>query len=64
MIHYEVFDRNQTMNAELYVQQIQRLESAIQQKRPNRRYGVLLQHDNVHPHIANMTKDVIQTLDW
>jgi hypothetical protein len=35
------------------------VEEAIQQKRPGRRHGVILQHDN-----ANMTKAAIQELDW
>ena len=43
---------------------MQRLNNAIQQKRPGRQYGVLLQHDNAHPHIAIMTKEAIQTLGW
>ena len=64
IIHWELLDRNQTVNAELYVQQMQRLNNAIQQKRPDRQYGVLLQHDNARPHIAIMTKEAIQTLGW
>ena len=64
IIHYELLERNQTVNAELYVQQLHRLNEAIQQKRPNRRNGVLLQHDNARPHIANMTKAAIQELEW
>lgn len=64
IILYELLDRNQTVNAELYVQQMHRLNNAIQQKRPDRQNGVLLQHDNARPHIANMTKEAIQTLGW
>jgi hypothetical protein len=34
IIHYELLDRNQTVTAERYRQQLRRLEEAIQQKRP------------------------------
>jgi len=55
IIQYELL-ANETVNADLYVQQTHQLNEAIHQKRPDRRYGVLLQHDNARPHIANMTK--------
>ena len=37
---------------------------AIQEKRLNRQRNVLLLHDNARPHIANMTKEAIQTHGW
>ena len=46
------------MNAELYVQQLRRLNDTIKERRPTRQYPVILQHDNARPHIA------IQELDW
>ena len=61
IIHYELLERNQTVNAELYVQQMERLEMAVQEKRPNRQLNVLLMHDNARTHFANMTKEAIQT---
>jgi hypothetical protein len=63
VIHYEMLERNKAVNADLYIEQMHRLNDAIQQKRPDRRQG-LLQHDNVRPHIANITNTAIQTLDW
>jgi hypothetical protein len=64
IIHYELLERNLTVTAERYPQQLRRLEEAIQQKRPGRRHGVILQHDNARTHTANMTKAAIQELDW
>lgn len=64
IIHYELLEQNQTVNAELYVQQMHRLNNAIQQKRPDRRNHVLLQHDNARLHIAYMTKEAVQMLGW
>jgi transposase len=64
IIHYELLERNLTVTAERYCQQLRRLEETIQQKRPGRRHGVILQHDNARPHTANTTKAAIQELDW
>jgi histone-lysine N-methyltransferase SETMAR len=50
IIYYELLDRNLTVTAERYRQQLRRLEEAIQQKRPGRRHGVILHHDNARPH--------------
>jgi hypothetical protein len=64
IIHYELLERNLTITAERYCQQLLHLEEAIQQKRPGRPHGVILQHDNARPHTANMTKAAIHKLDW
>jgi hypothetical protein len=63
IIHYELLERNLTVTAERYCQQLRRLEEAIQQKRPCRRHGVILQHDSALPDSANLTKADIQELD-
>nr|XP_012234567.1 PREDICTED: histone-lysine N-methyltransferase SETMAR-like [Linepithema humile] len=36
VIHFELLQKNRTVTAELYLQQLQRLANAIEQKRPNR----------------------------
>ena len=63
IIHYKLLERNQIVTAELYVQQMEQLKSAIQEKRPNQQH-VLLLHNNACPHIANMTKETIQNHGW
>jgi histone-lysine N-methyltransferase SETMAR len=55
IVHYELLERNLTVTAERYCQQLRRLEEAIQQKHPGRRRGVILLNDAT-PHTANMTK--------
>jgi transposase len=64
IMHYELLERNLTVTAERYCQQLRRLEEAIQQKRPGRLHAVILQNDNARPRTANMTKAAIQELDW
>jgi hypothetical protein len=39
IIHYEMLERNLTITAERYCQQLRRLEEAIQQKLPGRRHS-------------------------
>lgn len=63
IIHYELLEVNQTINSQLYSQQLQRLNDAIRQKRP-RLQSVILQHDNARPHVANLTKMAILALGW
>jgi hypothetical protein len=46
IVHYELLERNLTVTAEFYCQQLRRLEEAMQEKRPGRRHGAILQHDN------------------
>jgi histone-lysine N-methyltransferase SETMAR len=64
IIHYELVERNLIVTAERYCQQLCRLEEAIQQKRPGRRHGDILLHDNARRHTANMTTMAIQELGW
>jgi hypothetical protein len=64
IIHYELLERNPTVTPARCCQQLRRLEEAIQQNRPGRRHGVILQHENAQLHSANMTKAAIQELDW
>jgi histone-lysine N-methyltransferase SETMAR len=64
IVRNELLERNLTVTAELYCQQIRRLKEAIQKKHPGRRHGVILQHENPRPHTANMTKAAIQEHDW
>ena len=42
-----------------YGQRMERVHTAVQEKRPNLQHGVLLLHNNTRSHIANI-KDAIQ----
>lgn len=61
VVYYELLPRNQTITAELYCKQLRRLQAAIP---PEKRAEVIFQHDNARPHTANLTKMVIQELEW
>jgi hypothetical protein len=64
IIYFERLEKNLTVTAERCCQQLPRLKEATQQKRPGRRHGVILQHDNARPHTADMTKAAVQELNW
>jgi histone-lysine N-methyltransferase SETMAR len=65
IVHYELLERNLTVTAERYCQQLRRLEEAIQPKNAQgQRHGVILHHDNARSHTGNMRKGAIQELDW
>jgi len=66
IIHFELLEPGQTITADLYCQQLDRLKAALITKRAamvNRR-GVILQHDNARPHAAKITQQKIRDLGW
>ncbi len=64
IIHFEVLEMDQTITADLYCQQLDRLHQALIEKRPAlvNRKGVILQHDNAKPHTARITQQKIRDL--
>jgi hypothetical protein len=46
VIHYELLERNLTITAVRYCQQLRRLDEAIQQNHLGQQHEVTLQHDN------------------
>lgn len=66
IIYYELMKSNQTINTEVYCNQLDRLKQALAEKRPallNRR-GVLFHQDNARPHVAKATLKKLRTLEW
>ncbi|XP_044573801.1 histone-lysine N-methyltransferase SETMAR-like [Drosophila ananassae] len=53
IIHYEVLPYGQTINSDLYCEQLERLKIALEQKRSAmvNRKGVVFHHDNARPHM-------------
>lgn len=66
IIHFELLRPGETITADSYCSQLERLQSKLIEKRPaliNRR-GVILQHDNARPHTARITQEKIKELGW
>lgn len=66
IIYYEFLDNNTTVTAELYCQQLERVQESLIKNRPAlvNRSGVILLHDNARPHVSKMTRKKIQELGW
>ncbi|GFV50552.1 histone-lysine N-methyltransferase SETMAR [Trichonephila clavipes] len=66
IIYYELLPYVQTLNPDLYCQQMDRLKPVIDQKRPelaNRR-GVVFHQDNARPHTFVLNRQKIWELGW
>ena len=66
IIHFELLQPGQTITAEIYCEQLDRLHQKLTLKRPAlvNRKGVILQQDNARPHSARMTQEKIRQLGW
>ena len=64
LIHWEMLDSNQTVDRNLYMAQLHRVNAAIQLKRPEKQGHVILLHDNARPHTAKTVKAGLLELGW
>jgi histone-lysine N-methyltransferase SETMAR len=66
VIYFELSDINLTITANVYSQQLQRLNEVLSQKRPAlaNQKAVILLHDNSRPHVAQLTQQKIEQLGW
>ena len=63
IMHWEMLERNATVNKELYIAQL-RVNEAIRLKRPHQQGQTILLHDNVRPHVPQVVKATLQELEW
>ncbi|GFU53166.1 histone-lysine N-methyltransferase SETMAR [Trichonephila clavipes] len=66
IIYYELLLYGQTLNSDLYCQQLDRLKLAIDQKRPElaNRKGVVFHQDNARPYTSVVTRQKLWELGW
>lgn len=66
ILHFELLSRNQTINSNVYVQQLAKPSDAVQEKRPElaNRKGVVFQHDNAKSHTSFVTRQKLLELGW
>lgn len=62
-VHWEILPQGQTITAEVYCQQLDRVAEALAQKRPHRQQHLFL-HDNARPHTARLTQGKLAQLGW
>ncbi|XP_054167892.1 histone-lysine N-methyltransferase SETMAR-like [Oppia nitens] len=56
IVHWELLNVGQTVNSDLYCQQLERVKSSLTKLWPAlvNRKGVIFHHDNARPHVANI----------
>ncbi|GFX69719.1 mariner Mos1 transposase [Trichonephila clavipes] len=65
-VYYELLKQVKTINADLYCNQLDKLNAAIKEKRPAlaSRKGIVFHHDNARPHTAMVTQQKLNALGW
>ena len=67
IIYYEFLEFKQTVNANLYSNQLTRLSRALEVKRPYKHKGsrkIILLHDIARSHVAKTTRQTTENLCW
>ena len=66
VVYFELLDDNQTITADIYCQQLDKLHQKLTTQRPAllNRKGVILQFDNARSHVARITQQKIIDLGW
>ncbi|GFW09020.1 histone-lysine N-methyltransferase SETMAR [Trichonephila clavipes] len=65
-VYYKLLKQGETINADLYCNQLDKLNAVIKQKRPAvaSRKGIVFHHDNARPHTAMVTHQKLNALGW
>lgn len=63
IIYWEVLQRGQSVDGQLYSEQLARVHAALREKREQGRRIKLL-HDNARPHVSRVVKEKLEELDW
>ena len=66
VVFFELLPRNQTINSDVYCRQLNKLNAAVKEKRPEfvNRKGVIFHHDNATPHISLATRQKLFRFGW
>ena len=66
MVFFELLPRNQTINFDVYCRQLNKLNAAVKEKRPELmdRKGVIFHHNNATPHTSLATRQKLLRLGW
>ena len=63
MVHWEILERNATVNKEFHIAQLHCMNEAIRLKRPHQQGQTILLHDNARSHVAQVVKAALQKLE-
>ncbi|GFV13588.1 mariner Mos1 transposase [Trichonephila clavipes] len=65
-VYYKLLKQIKTIDADLYCNQLDKLNAAIKEKRPElaSRKGIVFHHDNARPHTTMVTQQKLNALGW
>ena len=66
MVFFELLPRNHPNNSDVYCRQVNELNAAVKEKRPElvNRKGFIFHHDNATPHTSSVTRQELFRLGW
>jgi len=64
IVRYDLLQPDQTINSNLYCQQMERLRQAIEKMRPELINGKGFYHNNATPHTSLATHQKLREFDW
>ena len=66
IVYFELLPPNRTINFVIYIEQLTKLNNAVEKKRPEltNRKGVVFHHDNARPHTSLITRQKLLELGW
>nr|KAF6281895.1 hypothetical protein mPipKuh1_010196 [Pipistrellus kuhlii] len=66
IVYFELLPPNRTINSDVYIEQLTKLNNAVEEKRPEltNRKGVVFHHDNARPHTSLVTRQKLMELGW
>ena len=66
MVYFELLSRNQTINSDVYCQQLDKFNAAIKEKLPEliNRNVVIFHQDNAGPHTSFVIRQKLRELAW
>ena len=66
IVYFELLPSNRTINSVVYIEQLTKLNNAVEEKRPEltNRKGVVFHHDDARPHTSLVTRQKLLELGW
>ncbi|GFV18741.1 mariner Mos1 transposase [Trichonephila clavipes] len=66
IVYFELLPPNQTINSDVYIEQLIKLNNAVEEKRLEltNRKGLVFHHDNARPHSSLVTRQTLLELGW
>ena len=66
IVYFELLPLNRTINSVVYIEQLTKLNNAVEEKRPEltNRKGIAFHHDDARPHTSLVNRQKLLELGW